>query len=339
MKLSHRTSLYFFVFLLLSATVSASDYFECIGVVDGHTIIVEMSGKQIMVKLIGIGTPETSYPIKPLDYIGKESLSFLEKMVLGKRVRLEYDSVKKDDSGHLLAYVYLEDARSSMDSKTSVNEEVVRYGYGFVQAKYPSKYLEKFKNLEREAKERAIGLWRLEYNHTFFDFYKLTLDKWTFILSIFNILLVMFGLYTIYFAGKQLRLTKQIQMHSLFLESEKEFYELDKLMLKDSALRNYYKMDDPYLQNASDDMLKQYIFFELYYGHLCRTYVTLYSRHFKLDDKFAKEYWQLYENMLKYLLDDEMFCEVHKWSKDKKLFDQIFIDKVDQVLEIKKNKK
>ncbi len=57
-------------------------------VVDGDTIIV---GARERVRLIGVDTPETKHPQKPVEYFGREATAFTRKMVQGKRVRLEFD--------------------------------------------------------------------------------------------------------------------------------------------------------------------------------------------------------------------------------------------------------
>ena len=80
-------------------------------VVDGDTIIV---GAGERVRLIGVDTPETKDPRKPVEYYGKEATAFTKKMVQGKRVRLEFDQANahighKDRYRRTLAYVFLED--------------------------------------------------------------------------------------------------------------------------------------------------------------------------------------------------------------------------------------
>ncbi len=60
-------------------------------VVDGDTIIV---GARERVRLIGVDTPETKHPQKPVEYFGREATAFTRKMVQGKRVRLEFDQAE-----------------------------------------------------------------------------------------------------------------------------------------------------------------------------------------------------------------------------------------------------
>lgn len=122
----------------------------CIRVVDGDTIILD--GKE-KVRLIGVDTPETVHPSKPVEYFGKEASAFTKRMVEGKRVKVEYDWQGTDKYGRTLAYIYLEDG-------TFLNAEIVRQGYGHAYTKYPFKYMDEFRKYEREARENNRGLWK-----------------------------------------------------------------------------------------------------------------------------------------------------------------------------------
>jgi micrococcal nuclease len=48
------------------------------------------------VRLIGVDTPETVRPNKPVEYYGNEASALTKKMVEGKPVKLEYDWQQKD---------------------------------------------------------------------------------------------------------------------------------------------------------------------------------------------------------------------------------------------------
>jgi predicted DNA-binding transcriptional regulator len=39
-------------------------------------------------------------------------------------------------------------------------EEIIKQDYGYVYTKYPLKYMEEFREYEREAKEKRRGLWK-----------------------------------------------------------------------------------------------------------------------------------------------------------------------------------
>lgn len=130
-------------------TISQSKFYLCERVVDGDTIIIDNNEK---VRLIGVDTPETVHPNKPVEFFGKEASAFTKRMVEGKKVRLEYDWEKKDKYGRTLAYVYLDDG-------TFLNAEIIKQGYGFAYTKFPFKYLEEFRQYEMEAIENRKGLW------------------------------------------------------------------------------------------------------------------------------------------------------------------------------------
>ena len=125
----------------------------CIRAVDGDTIIVNIAGVKERVRLIGVDTPETKHPRKPVQYYGKEASMFTANMVEGKKVRLEFDQNQRDRYKRLLAYVYLEDG-------TFLNAEIVKQGYGHAYTKFPFKYLNEFRQHEREARIRRRGLWK-----------------------------------------------------------------------------------------------------------------------------------------------------------------------------------
>ena len=118
-------------------------------VIDGDTLELSTGER---VRLIGVDTPETKDPRKPVQYFGQEATAFTRRMVEGKRVRLEYDQERRDKYGRTLAYVYLEDG-------TFLNAEIIRQGYGFAYTRFPFKYLEEFRKLEGEAREAGRGLW------------------------------------------------------------------------------------------------------------------------------------------------------------------------------------
>jgi len=126
-------------------------------VIDGDTIEVRIAGQIEKVRLIGVDTPETVHPNKPVEYFGKEASAFTKRLLQGKGVVLRDDPMNRDrDRYHrLLRYVYLENG-------TLVNAEIIRQGYGFAYTKYPFSLMEEFRALEREAREKERGLWAPE---------------------------------------------------------------------------------------------------------------------------------------------------------------------------------
>jgi micrococcal nuclease len=146
-------------FLLTScAQVSHSGEWRTVRrVIDGDTLLLDNRER---VRLIGVDTPETVHPKKPVERFGKEASDFTRRMVEGKRVRLEFDPANalqghKDNTPErrTLAYVFLGDGRL-------LNTEIIRRGYGFADTRFPFARMEEFRRLEREAREQRRGLWK-----------------------------------------------------------------------------------------------------------------------------------------------------------------------------------
>lgn len=146
---AHKIAWLLLLALGLLALSHAADLRTCTRIVDGDTIILDGNEK---VRLIGVDTPETVHPQKPVERCGKEASAFTRALAEGKRCRLEYDQQRKDKYGRTLAYVYLEDG-------TFLNAEIIKQGYGFAYVKFPFKYMKEFRWLEREAREEGRGLW------------------------------------------------------------------------------------------------------------------------------------------------------------------------------------
>ena len=73
------------VFLFTVGAASAEPA-EVIRVVDGDTLEVEIAGQVETVRLIGVDTPETVHPQKPVEHFGKEASAFTKRMAGGKTV-------------------------------------------------------------------------------------------------------------------------------------------------------------------------------------------------------------------------------------------------------------
>jgi micrococcal nuclease len=122
-------------------------------VVDGDTIEVEIEGETYKVRYIGIDTPETVDPRRPVGCFGEEASAANKALVEGLIVGLEGDVSDTDRFGRLLRYVWL-------DSQEMVNALLVRDGYAQASAYPPDvRYQEFFDGLEAEARSAERGLW------------------------------------------------------------------------------------------------------------------------------------------------------------------------------------
>jgi len=122
-------------------------------VVDGDTIVV--SGGE-RVRLIGVDTPETKDPRRPVGCFGQQASEFTASLLrVGSRVRLVGDAEPRDRFDRLLAYAY------RLPDGLFVNAELLRQGFGQVLSIPPNvAHAEEFVVLAREAREAGRGLWQ-----------------------------------------------------------------------------------------------------------------------------------------------------------------------------------
>jgi len=123
------------VIIPITTQAEESKVYKVKRVIDGDTILLT-NGERVL--LIGVDTPETVHPNKPVEYFGKEASAFTKKMVEGKKVKLEFDWDRRDKYDRLLAYVYLLDG-------TFLNAEIVKQRYGHANTRFPFKNLEEFR--------------------------------------------------------------------------------------------------------------------------------------------------------------------------------------------------
>lgn len=142
--------------LSFTAPVEAQEIFKVIKVIDGDTIVTDIRGHKETVRLLGVDTPESVDPRKPVQCFAKEATNKLKSFVDGKSVILVDDRTQgnRDKYKRLLRYVYLPDSK-----RTFVNGEMIKQGYAFSFREYPTKMLDKFNSFEKNAREHSLGLW------------------------------------------------------------------------------------------------------------------------------------------------------------------------------------
>jgi endonuclease YncB( thermonuclease family) len=112
-------------------------------VVDGDTIVVELSSGHIRVRLYGIDAPEHN------QVGGAQATAALRSLVNGARVELE--PISQDRYDRMVARVL----RGQLD----VNAEMVRLGDAWVYRKYLRREDRSWCAIEREARTAHRGLW------------------------------------------------------------------------------------------------------------------------------------------------------------------------------------
>jgi len=137
-------------------------------IVDGDTFKAAWNGDTVTVRLCGVDTPElhanpkakkdaarSGQDIETITAMGELAKDFLAKLIPpGTEVQFEFDVRDHDRYGRLLAYV-------SKPGYPSVNEVLVTSGYATTMTIAPNvKYADLFRQREREAREKKLGLWK-----------------------------------------------------------------------------------------------------------------------------------------------------------------------------------
>lgn len=126
-----------------------------VSVLDGDTIVADIAGAKETVRLIGIDTPETVSPSRPVECFGAEASARAKALLpTGTVVRLERDVEARDRYDRLLAYVIRD------HDDLLVNLLLVEEGYAESKA-FPPNTARQDQLDQAEAGARAAerGLW------------------------------------------------------------------------------------------------------------------------------------------------------------------------------------
>jgi micrococcal nuclease len=130
-------------------------------VIDGDTLVL---AGQIKVRVLGIDAPEMERDGQPAEFLAHKAKAVLSELTLNQKVRLEYDRLRYDPYGRLLAYLFLPD-------HTLVNAEMVRRGLAQVYFIAPNlHYREVLLAAQQEAITAQRGVWpqRLKQDEPFY---------------------------------------------------------------------------------------------------------------------------------------------------------------------------
>lgn len=137
-------------------TTQKGDQAIILRVIDGDTITVSLKDSEEKIRLIGVNTPESVDPRRPVECFGKEASRFTKELLpQGSTVYLVADLTQtdRDKYGRLLRYVLLPDG-------TLMNELIIASGYGHEYTyRTPYEHQTAFKAAEHSAREEQKGLW------------------------------------------------------------------------------------------------------------------------------------------------------------------------------------
>jgi micrococcal nuclease len=129
--------------------------FRVVRVVDGDTLIVARPDGETRVRLIGIDTPESVAPDRPVECFGPEASARTTELLAGQTVTLRGDPTQDsvDQYGRELDYVWLPDGRL-------LNHVLVAEGFA-VEHTYaaPYAYQQHLRDAQQQAQDAGAGLW------------------------------------------------------------------------------------------------------------------------------------------------------------------------------------
>ena len=119
-------------------------------VVDGDTLLLAGGAR---VRLLGVNTPETKHPHRPVDPLGLMAAEFTRHHVEGRHVSLQFDRERRDAYHRVLAYVFVGD--------WFLNEQLILAGYSRAQTRFPysESMKRRFRKAEQQAREAKRGMW------------------------------------------------------------------------------------------------------------------------------------------------------------------------------------
>jgi micrococcal nuclease len=133
--------------------------------VNGDTIRIMLDGKEEIIRMIGVDTPETVKASTPVEFFGKEASNFTKTMLpVGSEVYVSYDWDPRDQYNRLLAYVwYSQDGQWILHNLSLVSNG---YGNAFTSFSFDEDYMGIFIEAERMARKQGRGLWEKVQSNT-----------------------------------------------------------------------------------------------------------------------------------------------------------------------------
>lgn len=125
------------------------DLFLVTKIIDGDTIELQDSRR---VRYLGMDTPESVDPKKPVQCLAEAAAAKNKELVLGQKVTLKFDQEQKDRYGRTLAYVFI--------NSEFINLELVELGLARAYP-YAPNFLHKkdFAAAQERAQQKKLGLW------------------------------------------------------------------------------------------------------------------------------------------------------------------------------------
>ena len=129
---------------------------KVLSVIDGDTITIGTTAGSLKVRIIGIDTPETVHPSKPVEFGGPEASNRAKELLEGQTVVIHYDPDPEHGKWgkykRLLAYIDLPDGRD-------FGLVMIQEGFARAYPKYPFSRQESYLKAEEIAKHNKTNIW------------------------------------------------------------------------------------------------------------------------------------------------------------------------------------
>ncbi|MEC7985239.1 MAG: thermonuclease family protein [Myxococcota bacterium] len=145
-------------------------------VYDGDTLFLQ--GQDNGIRLLGVAAPEVQSSSGPAECFGENSRDFLDALVEGEKIILEFDVECEDIYSRQLSWIFIEGDDPEIAGWMSdydmmglnedgsyrllVNELILRAGYATVfqgEVAKNIRYTDRLEKAEEEAEEEGLGLW------------------------------------------------------------------------------------------------------------------------------------------------------------------------------------
>ncbi|MBE6148387.1 MAG: thermonuclease family protein [Firmicutes bacterium] len=132
-------------------TIKKVSFVRC---VDGDTAVFKVDEEEVKFRFLAIDTPETVHPTKEVEAYGKNASEYsCNKLTNAKEIIVEYEETNKSDKyGRSLGWIWVDG--------NLLQKELISVGYGEVAYIYGNyRYTKSLCLIQKEAKEKSLGLW------------------------------------------------------------------------------------------------------------------------------------------------------------------------------------
>jgi micrococcal nuclease len=143
-------------------------------VIDGDTIVVQLDGNAPdhleRVRLLGIDAPELHDKNVSVSNEGVIAKNYIIALLLNKKIDLQFDSIKKDKYGRMLAYVFKDG--------TDIQQQLLIHGLAYAYREYPVGREDEYAAYEELARSKNIGLWKDQALTAYYDAKIAEQERW-----------------------------------------------------------------------------------------------------------------------------------------------------------------